>query len=89
MSLYNSKFLITFTSLNLQQYSRPGCTEQQNTNTYMDPDRVQRSEKFSATFFSTMLCLPSLFHSLPVTKKSNGSKMIHPLASTLMPIPQA
>ena len=56
MPLYNSNFLATFTVTNPQQLSRPGYTEQPNTKTFMDPDRVHRSEKFTVTFYRTILC---------------------------------
>ncbi|MEP7108261.1 MAG: MG2 domain-containing protein [Ferruginibacter sp.] len=40
-----------------------------NTKTNMDPDRVQRSEKFSATFFSSMLCLTLVITLFSCSKK--------------------
>ncbi len=71
MPLYNPKFLITFTSINLPQQNRPGFTEQKNTNKYMDPDRVHRSEKFSVTFCSTLYALTLMIVLFSCNKKTD------------------
>lgn len=67
--MQNPNFNITFTPLNPQQYNRPGFAEQKNTNTNMDPDLVQRAEKFTATFLSKLLFITLLISLFSCNKK--------------------
>ncbi|CAN5626581.1 MG2 domain-containing protein [soil metagenome] len=62
MPLLNSNFLSTFTSAirnhsALLQPCRPGKAAQKNTKKFMEPDRAPTTEKFSATFYSSVICL--------------------------------